>query len=61
MEDNKMKCPLCVDGPLEYGDTLYSWSDWDGGIGFDYVRPVRFCPLCGRKLPETLSLEREAD
>lgn len=32
------------------GDTLLQYSDWDGGIGYDYVRPIHYCPLCGRKL-----------
>lgn len=32
------------------GDTLYESSDWDGGIGFDYIRNIKYCPLCGRKL-----------
>ena len=34
----------------EDGDTLYSSSDWDGGIGFDYIRDIKFCPLCGKRL-----------
>lgn len=41
-------CELCSN--LEKGDTLYQYSDWDGGIGFDYIRDIRFCPMCGRKL-----------
>lgn len=41
-------CPMCKYNELEYGDTLYKSSSWDGGIGFDYICPVRFCPLCGR-------------
>lgn len=31
----------------EQGDTLYESSDWDGGIGFDYIRDIKYCPLCG--------------
>lgn len=34
----------------EEGDTLYESSDWDGGIGFDYIRDIKYCPVCGRKL-----------
>lgn len=34
----------------EKGDTLYESSSWDGGIGFDYIRDIRYCPICGRKL-----------
>ena len=41
-------CEVCAN--LEKGDTLYSSSDWDGGIGFDYIYDIQFCPKCGRKL-----------
>ena len=34
----------------EAGDTLYEDSSWDGGIGFDYVRDIKYCPICGRRL-----------
>ena len=43
---------VCIDRGLEKGDTLYISSDWDGGIGFDYIHNIKFCPVCGRKLPE---------
>lgn len=46
----KEMCDLCRDSGLEEGDTLYKSSDWDGGIGFDYIRDIRFCPKCGREL-----------
>ena len=36
---------------LEQGDTLYVMSSWDGGIGFDYIHDIKFCPVCGNKLP----------
>lgn len=42
-------CDVC-DG-LEDGDTLYIHSEWDGGIGFDYIHDIHFCPKCGRRLP----------
>ena len=45
----KENCPLCKYDELEYGDTLYSW---DGGVCYDSIWPVRFCPLCGRELPK---------
>ena len=45
-------CELCEDHALERGDTLYQLSEWDGGIGFDYIRDIKFCPLCGRELEE---------
>lgn len=41
-------CSFCRNH--EAGDTLYESSDWDGGIGFDYIRGIKYCPLCGRKL-----------
>ena len=42
-------CDVC-DG-LEDGDTLYIYSEWDGGIEFDHIRDIHFCPKCGRRLP----------
>ena len=45
-------CDLCRDDRLEKGDTLYQSSDWDGGIGFDYIGDIRFCPKCGRELTQ---------
>ena len=42
------KCQVCEN--LEFGDTLYVYSDWDGGIGFDYIRNIKYCPVCGRRL-----------
>lgn len=44
------RCSLCEDIEIEKGDTLYKISDWDGGIGYDYIRNVQYCPLCGKKL-----------
>ena len=41
-------CEFCQNH--EQGDTLYEPSDWDGGIGFDYIRDIKYCPLCGKKL-----------
>ena len=46
---NKVLCQVCQD--MENGDTLYSETSWDGGIGFDYIRGIKFCPVCGRRLP----------
>lgn len=34
------------------GDTLYESSDWDGGIGFDYIRDIKYCPICGKELQD---------
>lgn len=44
------KCSFCESH--EQGDTLYESSDWDGGIGFDYIRNIKYCPLCGKELPK---------
>lgn len=41
-------CEFCKNH--EDGDTLYEMSDWDGGIGFDYIRNIHYCPICGKKL-----------
>lgn len=41
-------CEMC--NSLESGNMLYQLSDWDGDIGFNYIRDIRFCPVCGRKL-----------
>lgn len=46
----KPMCEVCRG--LEDGDTLYESADWDGGIGFDYIRDVHYCPRCGRKLKD---------
>lgn len=47
-EQLSLDCSFCRQH--ERGDTLYEPSDWDGGIGFDYIRNIRFCPICGREL-----------
>ncbi len=36
----------------EKGDTLYESSSWDGGIGFDYIRNIKYCPICGQRLSD---------
>ena len=41
-------CKVCKS--LESGNMLYQLSDWDGGIGFEYIHGIRFCPVCGRKI-----------
>ena len=43
-------CEFCRYHGLEDGDTLYISADWDGGIVFDYVRDIHYCPKCGGKL-----------
>ena len=47
-ENKHCNCTFCEEH--EKGDTLYEMSSWDGGIGFDYIRNIRFCPLCGKEL-----------
>ena len=37
---------------IEKGDTLYISADWDGGIAFDYIRDIKFCPCCGKELSD---------
>ena len=48
--DKHHYCEFCANH--ESGDTLYDMSDWDGGIGFDYIRDIHYCPVCGKKLKE---------
>lgn len=50
-------CEFCQNH--EQGDTLYEPSDWDGGIGFDYIRDIKYCPLCGGLLDGEEQTERE--
>ena len=42
------ECSTCMD--LEYGDTLYTYSAWDGGLCFDHIEDIKYCPSCGKKL-----------
>ena len=44
------QCEFCKNNGLEDGDTLYISADWDGGIGFDFIRDIHYCPKCGRRL-----------
>ena len=44
------ECKLCQNIEIERGDTLYKSSSWDGGVGYDYIDNVQYCPLCGRRL-----------
>lgn len=41
-------CKVCKS--LESGNMLYQLSDWDNGIGFEYIHDIRFCPVCGKKI-----------
>ena len=44
------QCDCCNWHDLEAGDTLYIHEDWDGGVGFAYIRDIQYCPVCGRRL-----------
>lgn len=44
------QCEFCRNRGLEDGDTLYISADWDGGIGFDFIHDIHYCPKCGRRL-----------
>ena len=46
--DKTNYCEFCDNH--EEGDTLYDMSDWDGGIEFNYIRNIHYCPICGRRL-----------
>lgn len=34
------------------GDTLYEANSWDGGISYDYIENIQYCPICGKELKE---------
>lgn len=43
-------CGFCINHSKD--DTLYEMSGWDGGIGFDYIKDIKYCPICGRELED---------
>jgi rubredoxin len=45
-------CEICRYHELEQGDSLYQYTAWDSGIEFDRIYPIRYCPVCGKKLPK---------
>lgn len=45
--EKKRPCKTCED--LEFGDSLYQYSSWEGGINFDQIK-IQYCPICGKKL-----------
>jgi len=47
---NEIKNCVCDKYGMEPGDTLYISADWDGGVAFDYIENIQYCPVCGRKL-----------
>lgn len=44
----KRYCDFCQNH--EPGDTLYDRTSWDGGVGYDYINNIQYCPICGKKL-----------
>ena len=46
-ELQKPNCNTCKG--LESDDTLYSSSDLNSGIDFDYIRDIKYCPVGGSK------------
>ena len=44
----KRRCDFCQ--IHEPGDTLYDRTSWDGGIGYNYINNIQYCPICGKKL-----------
>ncbi len=49
MNTNK-KC-ICFTLDFEEGDTLYKMYQYDWGIGYEYIENIKYCPVCGKKLP----------
>ena len=49
-KDEPAEC-ICEYEELEKGDTLFKHSSWEGGYEFKYIRPIRYCPVCGKELP----------
>ena len=51
VEDNSYEqCDFCL--CHEKDDTLYESNGWDGGIEFNYIRNIKYCPLCGKELKD---------
>jgi len=47
---NSNYCEFCANHCKD--DTLYERSSYDGGVGFDYIRDIKFCPICGKELQD---------
>ena len=43
------KC-ICQDGNFEKDDTLFYETCNDGSIEFNYIRHIKYCPVCGSEL-----------
>ena len=46
----KNRC-ICESNDFEQGDTLYYHTSWDGGVEYNYIRNIKYCPVCGKELP----------
>ena len=51
MNREEQGCELCRTD-IEKGDTLYYSMSWDGGIEYNYIHNIKYCPKCGRELPD---------
>lgn len=48
LKQAKEECRYCRE--LDANDTLFMENNWDNGIEFEYIRSIKYCPICGRKL-----------
>ena len=56
--ENEKEC-FCEEWALEKGDRLYKMTSWDHGIGFEDVEPIKYCPICGKELPDKYVFKRK--
>ena len=49
----------CEYHDLKQGDYLYKYSSWDGGINFEYIENIKYCPVCGKELPSEEDEDQE--
>lgn len=42
------ECRYCRE--LDADDTLYMANNCERGIEFEFIRDIKYCPICGRKL-----------
>lgn len=50
MENDRCVCEI---ESLEKGDILYYHTSWEGGEEYRYIRPIKYCPICGKELPDS--------
>ena len=41
-------CKFCEQH--EKGDVLYECNGWDGGVSYDFIENIQYCPICGSEL-----------